>query len=175
MRRNFIFAALPDGIRDQLPVRRNAEHIYRGGVIAAFTGVHQHLVCAVQAWPGVQHGLVLLRKPHREEVAPAAFPGQRKRRHLEQACKLLLQRFAPRQRLDQRIGMMVLRINPRTRLRRFLVFEPPVRVRDLDARGDFVNHGVDARRRRACCRLILRQLPRDVRRAHHRSGRHDHQ
>src|SRR5437870_7649208 len=134
LRSDFVLAALADAVNQQRAVFRDGSEIDTGCVVRAHgMRIDQHRVAAVQALAQIEHELVLAGQALAEKVAAIALGREFDGVDLQQRGESPLQVFAPGQPSQQRISVGVLCVDPRARFRRLLVFEPTVRVYQLDA------------------------------------------
>src|SRR5438270_5824561 len=129
-----VFAALPDAIEQQARVLRRALGSNRRGVVRTQRqGIQQEFVFAMKPFAAIHAPQVCASRALREKIIAILFIRSALGimiGHLQQA----LVRFWPyRQTVQQGMSVGVFRRNPVARLLTLLVFQPAVRVYDLNA------------------------------------------
>ena len=123
-------------------VRQVAQFDRRRMVGAHRVRIDQHLIGAVDPVSPVQDGQILIGPAAAEKVASTPLVRQADRVTLQHRGGSGAQRVAAGEATQQAVRVGVLRVDPGACLGRFLIFEPAVRVGDLDAvvRVDYVAH-----------------------------------
>ena len=114
-------------------VARATEGCRNGTVLAQCIRIEEELVLAVQCFAHVPNALVLQSIVLRKEVPVADFPWHPDFFIIEKRFKTITQRLAPVQAVQVALGALDLFIHPSHGFFGAVVFQPPIRVRDLNA------------------------------------------